>query len=80
MEKSAQAVTRVRAKFECISKTNEGETNRALFRVVTDGSKENDKFFKFTPGGELNLFVVSNETAESFIEGKFYYVDISPAG
>lgn len=71
-------MSKVRAKFICRSANAEGDTNRLTFEVVTSGSAENDQFFKYTPGGEINLFVVSDETAAAFVEGEEYYVDFTP--
>lgn len=72
-------MSKVRAKFKCQSVTAEGETNRLTFYAVTDGSEENDSFFKYTPGGTIDLFVVSNETAALFEEGSEYYIDFTRA-
>jgi tRNA U54 and U55 pseudouridine synthase Pus10 len=47
-----------------------------LFPVI-NGSAENETFFKYTPGGELNLAVVNIEAAKQFEVGKEYYIDIS---
>lgn len=69
----------VRAKFKCRAVTKEGENNRVVLGAVTDGSEENDSFFQYTPGGEIDLQVISGDTASRFEEGKEYYVDFSPA-
>jgi hypothetical protein len=45
---------------------------------VSSGSPENEKFYKYTPGGQLRLEVVSLEIANTFKPGKEYYLDISP--
>lgn len=50
------------------------------FSAVYSGSEENDKFFKATPGGHLDLFTVNKEFADTIELGKEYYIDISSAG
>ena len=49
------------------------------FSVVYSGSKENEKFFKYTPGGQVMFNVVKKEAADKFEIGKEYYVDFKPA-
>ncbi len=44
--------------------------------AVTSGSPENDKFFKYTPGGNLTLYTVNAEAAEAIEIDKEYYIDI----
>ena len=46
---------------------------------VTSGSEENDKFFKWTPGGAISLQIVNPEAAKEFQVGKSFYVDFTPA-
>ncbi len=44
-------------------------------RPVTNGSKENEQFFKWTPGGEISLGTVNENAAAALEVGKEYYVD-----
>lgn len=69
---------KTRAKFKCTEFVSDGETSRSSFEPVVSGSAENDEFFKYTPGGEINLFVVNPDVV--FKEGKEYYVDFTEAG
>jgi len=68
---------KVRAKMCCSQvSTNADGTHLASFYPVTDGSEENKEFFKWTPGGKLELAVLKNQY---FVPGREYYVDITPA-
>jgi hypothetical protein len=46
---------------------------------VTSGSAENEQFYKWTPGGKLELATVNDEAAKQFEVGKEYYIDFTPA-
>lgn len=46
---------------------------------VISGSPENEQFYKLTPGGNMKLTVLSEETANQFEIGKEYYVDFTKA-
>lgn len=71
-----------RCKFKCTSVTkmiswNKGDGEflyTAKFGVVTDGSKENDVFFKYTPTG---LLEIGTYTEDRFVVGENYFVDLS---
>lgn len=71
----------VRAKFKVIliEQPQGADTFRVQLQPVINGSEENKSFFKYTPGGEVNLYVVSEETAKLFDIGAEYYVDFTPA-
>lgn len=66
----------VRCKMKCKEATQYEDWCQYRFEPVVSGSKENEKFFKYTPGGELSL-EVSNQ--HHFIPGKEYFIDISLA-
>ena len=66
----------VRAKFECTGKSNAGSVE--LMTVYT-GSPENEKFFKATPFGQIQMGIVNDPALQEFEVGKQYYVDFSPA-
>ena len=70
----------VRAKFKCtqVEKQPHGGASLA-FEAVTQGSPENEEFFKFTPTGQLCLGTVNEEAIEQFEVGKEYYLDLSLA-
>lgn len=67
----------VRAKFRCEGK--ETLENGCIIHLspVTSGSEENEKFFKYTPFGEIKLGVVNEEASKQFVSGKEYYVDFT---
>lgn len=68
----------MRAKFTLESLKRDAEGNgELLFRVVTGGSVENDKFFKYTPLGTIQMGVVNKDVLDILEEGASYYVDFS---
>jgi hypothetical protein len=70
-------MSKVRCKMVCAeTRSDENGTHAVKMRVVTEGNKENEEFFKWTPGGELNLCVLKNQYFEA---GKEYYIDIEQA-
>lgn len=68
-----------RCKFKVRSMTIFESGASILMAPVVSGSKENETFYQYTPGGELKLEIVNHETAMQFQAGKEYYIDISPA-
>lgn len=74
----------VRAKFACDSITARTSGDMLdgydiKMSPVVGGSDENERFFRYTPWGALEIGIVSAETAKRFEEGKEYYLDISAA-
>lgn len=77
----------VRAKFYVSSVgpgsiTSDGETTEGktiVLSPVTSGSKENEEFYKMTPGGSIQLSTINDEAAAQFIPGKEYYVEFIAA-
>ncbi len=70
----------VRAKFKVQSVTeSEGGLKTANLSPVTSGSPENEKFFKWTPGGQIQLGTINLDAAEQFRPGRQFYVDFTPA-
>ena len=64
-----------RCKMVCDSFTKYNDTNAVEFTpVINDGSKENEQFFAYTPGGKLSL--TSTNPDIEFKPGKEYYIDI----
>ena len=68
-----------RCKFKCESKKISVYGAEISMQPVTGGSKENESFFKYTPFGSFNMGLISLETAEQFVPGKEYYIDINEA-
>ena len=69
-----------RAKFK-LTKRNEDTAGFSLtFEPVTTGSAENDRFFKFTPWGKVEMGTVNADAAKAFVVGGEYYLDFTPAG
>lgn len=66
----------VRAKFKCAGKTEDGQVS---LEAVVGGSEENDRFFKYTPGGQVSLATINEAALAQFEVGKEYYVDFTPA-
>ncbi|MBT2333609.1 hypothetical protein J7E49_06790 [Variovorax paradoxus] len=73
-------MTTVRAKFKVQSVTeSEGGLKTANLTPVTSGSPENEKFFKWTPGGQIQLGTINPGAAEEFRPGREFYIDFTPA-
>lgn len=79
----------VRAKFKvdakeeiCNGKSADGtiakQTNVKLSPVMS-GSEENKTFWKWSPGGSIQLACVNQAAADQFELGREYYVDFTPA-
>jgi hypothetical protein len=68
-----------RAKFKLEEKTEFGAGYGLKFRAVTSGCKENEQFFQYTPSGELSMIIVKKETADQFVVGQEYYLDLTSA-
>ena len=66
----------VRAKFTCTELTLTTYGHRAKFSPVTSGSPENEQFYRYTPGGSLELGTLKEMPFEV---GKEYYLDITEA-
>lgn len=70
----------VRAKFRVESVTSSANgTKTAKLFPVTSGSKENAEFYKWTPGGSIDLSTLNEAAAEQFVPGREFYVDFIPA-
>jgi len=65
----------VRAKFYCFLK----EEGVVKLSPVVSGSDENKSFYKWTPGGNIDLQIVNEEAMKQFEVGKEYYVDFTEA-
>lgn len=66
----------MRAKFILETLNRDTDDNGELtFRAVTNGSEENDKFFKYTPSGTIQMGVVNKDVLDMLEEGASYYVE-----
>jgi len=65
-----------RLKFYLTVKKKVEEMINVVFYPVTDGSKENEEFWKYTPIGALEFTTSNQEAAKQFEVGKEYYIDI----
>jgi hypothetical protein len=63
------------AKMTC-TKAEDGQIELS---PVTSGSKENEQFYKYTPGGAVSLSTVNEAAAAYFEPGKEYYVRFEAA-
>ena len=70
----------VRAKFTVAEVTHTTGGSRIKLQPVVSGSEENKQFFKYTPGGSIELQTINPDAAAQFVPGKDYYVDFTPAG
>ena len=74
-------MNKVRAKFVCTGVEDQPfhKQKAVSFSAVTSGSEENKSFAKYTPFGNLQMWI-SYETraSDAFEQGKEYYLDISP--
>ena len=72
-------MTKIRAKFRCAEKNQNDGGFSLTFLPVTNGSAENERFYKFTPAGNLQLSTINAKAAAGFDVGCEYYLDFSPA-
>ena len=71
---------KVKAKFKCESVTRyTGSVEVKMNPVCADEVEENQRFHKYTPCGELKMQITNENLFDSFVPGKNYYVDITPA-
>lgn len=67
------------AKFKCTSiEDKEGDQKLMTASAVMDGSEENKSFSRWTPAGNLEMWI-SNETdaMKFFVEGEEFYLNFS---
>lgn len=67
----------VRAKFVCIGKEPMDGGEKIMLEAVTHGSAENDKFFRYTPCGRVEIGTINEKAAQQFILGNEYFVDFT---
>lgn len=68
----------VRAKFKCVEVAKTEQGTRVICNVVTNESRENEKFFKQTPSGNIYMGLLNEEAAKEFTPGREFYVDFTP--
>lgn len=68
----------VTCKFKCVRVSLTEGGDDVEFDVVVGGSEENDKFFRYTPWGHLNIGLINHEL-NSFEPGLEYFINITPA-
>jgi len=66
-----------RCKFKCNSVTDHGAAKDVDMSPVTGDTPENKTFWQYTPSGSFKMGWVNPNV--SFIPGKEYYLDITPA-
>lgn len=73
----------VRAKFKVDSiqpgNITDSEGKSITLSPVISGSKENEDFYRWTPGGQILLSTINEAAAAQFEVGKEFYVDFTPA-
>lgn len=73
----------VRAKFRLDLKQTDPNTKQAslVFNAAydPDPSSPNYHFWQATPAGRLEMQIVNQAAADQFEQGKFYYLDFTPA-
>jgi hypothetical protein len=69
----------IRAKFKVEYRTESVAGFQIMLSPVTTGSKENEQFYKWTPGGKIELTTVNKDAGEQFKPGVEFYVDFTPA-
>lgn len=71
----------VRAKFRChfIQKAEDDSHRVVNMSPVTADTPENKSWSKYTPGGQLQMYITNPAAFEQFESGKEYFIDISPA-
>ncbi len=67
----------VRAKFKCVSVLRSKDYATVLLEPVVSGSKENESFYRWTPGGKVELSTINHDAANQFIPGCDYYLDFT---
>lgn len=67
------------AKFKLISRVENQAGFTLTFEPVTSGSEENDRFFKYTPWGKLEIGTINAAAANAFIVGGEYILPFIPA-
>lgn len=68
-----------RVKFRVASLTKYQDYSAVALDPVTAGSEENNRFFKYTPGGRIEMNVINHDALTEFEPGTEFYVDFTKA-
>lgn len=66
---------KIRAKFKCDSVTDYGHSKQVCLSAVTSGIDKKKKLWKYTPAGDLKMYIDNPEAAKMFKPGSEYYLD-----
>lgn len=69
----------VRAKFRVDYKKQTSYGQEVGLVAVSSGSEDNQRFFKATPSGSIEIRTINDAAAEQFRVGQEFYVDFTPA-
>ncbi len=69
----------VRAKFKVDEVAQTVNGGKVTLSPVTSGSPENEKFFKWTPYGKIEMGTINPDAISQFVPGKEFYLDFTPA-
>lgn len=69
--------TKAKLKVVSVLKTEYGE--KTTFEAVTNGTKEDNSFSKWTPSAKLELDVTNPDLFGKFVPGKKFYLDFNEA-
>ena len=67
------------AKFHCSTVDEFGPSQRVKLFSVMGGSDENERFYKASPSGNIELTIDNPAVHGFFAEGEQYYVEIPKA-
>jgi hypothetical protein len=68
----------VRAKFKVESVLYTADFASVKLSPVVSGSQENKEFYRWTPGGTMELNQIRKEVADVLKPGQEFYVDLIP--
>lgn len=69
----------VRAKFKVESVTTNENGGSVRLAPVVSGSAENERFFKWTPWGAIDIGTINAEALAQFKPGAEFFVDFTEA-
>ena len=73
-------VKSVTAKFECKEVLPGVDTQTVRFSAVTSSNQGNEDFARYTPAGNLEIWISNNAKAATFFKvGRQYYLDFTAA-
>ena len=67
----------VRAMFVCDEKIQTRDGYKVKLTAVTGDSELAEKFFKWTPWGQIEMGIINDNAAEQFVPGCSYYLDFT---